>query len=175
MTWPRSTAARFEQHLAGRLRRRRAATGLPQGQLQTMLDTLHEVLSSTTPTPELLLTDDLARRHTSPLVVLVSNNEYALDQPLAQIRPRLDNGRLGIIVLDRPGASAPRSLRGARPQSRSRPPRPYRRPRRRGRHPAAAAPLHNPSRRAARPHLTPPPGRLALGPALITITAPTTS
>ena len=83
-------------------------SGYRDAKSQTMLDTLHEVLSSTTPTPELLLTDDLARRHTSPLVVLVSNNEYALDQPLAQgSRPRLDTGRLGIIVLDRPGAKRP--------------------------------------------------------------------
>ncbi len=80
-------------------------SGYRDAKLQTMLDTLHEVLSSTAPTPELLLTDDLARRHTSPLVVLVSNNEYALDQPLVQgSRPRLDTGRLGIIALDRPGA-----------------------------------------------------------------------
>ncbi len=76
--------------------------------LRTMLDTLHEVLSSAAPTPELLVTDDLARPHTSPLVVLVSNNEYALDQPLARgSRLRLDSGRLGIIVLDRPGAERP--------------------------------------------------------------------
>ena len=83
-------------------------SGYRDAKLQTTLDTLHEVLSSTAPTPELLLTDDLARRHTSPLVVLVSNNEYALDQPLAQgSRPRLDTGRLGITVLDRPGAKRP--------------------------------------------------------------------
>ena len=101
-------------------------SGYRDAKLQTMLDTLHEVLSSTAPTPELLLTDDLARRHTSPLVVLVSNNEYALDQPLAQgSRPRLDTGRLGIIVLDRLGAKRPPSLRGAHPQSRSQRRRPY--------------------------------------------------
>jgi len=76
--------------------------------LRTMLDTLHEVLSSTTPTPALLVTDDLHRRHTSPLVVLVSNNAYALDQPLARgSRPRLDTGQLGIVILDRPGAERP--------------------------------------------------------------------
>lgn len=93
--------------------------------LRTMLDTLHEVLSSAAPTPELLVTDDLARPHTSPLVVLVSNNEYALDQPLARgSRLRLDSGRLGIIVLDRPGAERPRFSRGARAQLRSRPSRP---------------------------------------------------
>ncbi len=76
--------------------------------METLLDTLHEVLGSTAPAPELLLTDNLARRHTSPLVVLVSNNEYAVEQPVAQgSRPRLDTGRLGIIVLDRPGAKDP--------------------------------------------------------------------
>jgi diacylglycerol kinase family enzyme len=79
-------------------------SGYRDAKLQTTLDTLHEVLSSTAPSAQLFLTDDLARRHTSPLVVLVSNNEYALDQPLAQgSRPQLDTGRLGIIVLDRPG------------------------------------------------------------------------
>jgi diacylglycerol kinase family enzyme len=83
-------------------------SGYRDAKLQTTLDTLHEVLSSTAPTPKLLLTDDLARRHTSPLVVLVSNNEYAIDQPLAQgSRPRIDTGRLGIIVFDRPGAKHP--------------------------------------------------------------------
>jgi diacylglycerol kinase family enzyme len=83
-------------------------SGYRDAKLQTMLDALHEVLSSTAPAPELLLTDHLASRHTSPLVVLVSNNEYAIDQPLAQgSRPRLDTGRLGIIVLDRPGAKHP--------------------------------------------------------------------
>ena len=66
------------------------------------------MLSTTAPTPELLLTDDLARRHTSPLVVLVSNNEYALDQPLARVRGSgFDTGRLGIIVLDQLGAKRP--------------------------------------------------------------------
>jgi diacylglycerol kinase family enzyme len=73
--------------------------------LRTMLKTIHEVLSATDPTPELLVTDDTAHQHTSPPVVLVSNNAYALDQPqVAGSRPRLDTGQLGIIVLDRPGA-----------------------------------------------------------------------
>jgi diacylglycerol kinase family enzyme len=83
-------------------------SGYRDAKLRTMLDTIHEVLSSTTPTSGLLVTDDLAHRHTSPLVVLVSNNAYALDQPLAQgSRPRLDTGRLGIVILDRPGAERP--------------------------------------------------------------------
>jgi diacylglycerol kinase family enzyme len=97
--------------------------------LRTMLDTLHEVLSATDPPPELLVTDDTAHQHTSPLVVLVSNNAYALDQPqVAGSRPRLDTGRLGVVILDRPGAGAPpRFLRGPRRQSRSRAPRRCRR------------------------------------------------
>ena len=78
-------------------------SGYRDAKLQTILDTLHEVMSSTAPTPGLLVSDDLARRHNAPLLVLVSNNEYALDQPLARgSRPRLDTGRLGIVVLDRP-------------------------------------------------------------------------
>jgi diacylglycerol kinase family enzyme len=80
-------------------------SGYRDAKLRTTLDTLDEVLSSTTPTPALLVTDDLARLHTSPLVVLVSNNAYALDRPLVSgSRPRLDTGRLGIVVVDRPGA-----------------------------------------------------------------------
>ncbi len=79
-------------------------SGYRDAKLRTMLDTIDEVLSSTTLSPALLVTDDLARRHTSPLVVLVSNNAYALDQPLVSgSRPRLDTGRLGIVILDRPG------------------------------------------------------------------------
>ena len=83
-------------------------SGYRDAKLPTMLDTIHEVLSSTTPTSGVIVTDELARRHTAPLVVLVSNNAYALDQPLAPgSRPRLDTGRLGIVVLDRPGAGPP--------------------------------------------------------------------
>jgi diacylglycerol kinase family enzyme len=80
-------------------------SGYREAKVRTMLDTLREVLSSTIPTPEVVVTDYLAHPHASPLVVLVSNNPYALDQPLAQgSRPRLDTGGLGIVVLDRPGA-----------------------------------------------------------------------
>jgi len=83
-------------------------SGYRDAKLRTMLDTLHEVLSSSTPTPALLVTDDMNRRHTSPLVVLVSNNAYALGQPLVGgSRPRLDTGRLGIVVLDPPGPERP--------------------------------------------------------------------
>lgn len=83
-------------------------SGYRDAKTRTMLDTIREVLSSTTPTAKVVVTDDLARQHTSPLVVLVSNDAYALDQPLARgSRPRLDTGQLGIAVLDRPTAERP--------------------------------------------------------------------
>jgi diacylglycerol kinase family enzyme len=76
--------------------------------LRTMAETIHEVLGSNAPISGLAVTDDRARRHIAPLVVLVSNNPYALDQPVAQgSRPRLDAGQLGIVVVDRPGAAPP--------------------------------------------------------------------
>ena len=57
--------------------------------------------------PEVRLVDDLGREHRHPAVVLVSNNPYALDRPVAPgTRPRLDGGELGIVVLDRPRPSA---------------------------------------------------------------------
>lgn len=54
--------------------------------------------------------DDLGHEHPHPTVVLVSNNPYALDHPLARgTRLALDSGQLGLIVLDAPGDS-PRVL-----------------------------------------------------------------
>jgi hypothetical protein len=47
--------------------------------------------------------DDLGARHAHPVIVLVSNNPYALQRPPAHgARPKLDGGRLGIIVIDAP-------------------------------------------------------------------------
>ena len=83
-------------------------SGYREAKLRTILDTLEEVFSASTLTPGLSITDDLAHQHASPLVVLVSNNAYAVDQPLFRgSRPRLDAGQLGIIVLDPPGGAGP--------------------------------------------------------------------
>ena len=72
--------------------------------VRTLLETAQQVLSPGPRAPALLLTDDAGREHRQPAVVLVSNNPYALDQPLARgTRPALDSGRLGILVLDVPG------------------------------------------------------------------------
>ena len=68
------------------------------------LETAQQVLSPGARAAVLLLTDDAGHEHRQPAVVLVSNNPYALDQPVARgTRPALDSGKLGILVLDAPG------------------------------------------------------------------------
>ena len=83
-------------------------SGYRDAKLRTMLETVDEVLSATAPAPGLMISDEMGHQHTSPLVVLVSNNAYAVDHPLVPgSRPRLDTGLLGIIVVDRAGAEGP--------------------------------------------------------------------
>jgi diacylglycerol kinase family enzyme len=77
--------------------------------MRTLLETAAEVMGPGAVEPALTLTDDLGRGHRHPAVVLVSNNPYAVDRPLARgTRPALDSGQLGIIVLDAP-ADRPRA------------------------------------------------------------------
>jgi hypothetical protein len=72
--------------------------------VRTLLETAAEVTGPGAEAPALDLADDLGHEHRHPSVVLVSNNPYALDRPLARgTRPALDSGQLGIIVLDPPG------------------------------------------------------------------------
>ena len=78
--------------------------------LRTLAMTAAQVLGPSAAAPQLQLTDDLGRGHPHPAIVLISNNPYALSRPLATgTRPRLDSGRLGIVILDatRPGADPP--------------------------------------------------------------------
>ena len=71
--------------------------------VRTLLETAQQVLSPGARAPALLLTDDAGHEHRQPAVVLVSNNPYALDQPVGRgTRPALDSGKLGILVLDAP-------------------------------------------------------------------------
>jgi diacylglycerol kinase family enzyme len=80
-------------------------SGYRDAKARTLLETAHAVLGPSGAVPELDLVDDLRARHAHPLIVLVSNNPYALGQPPARgARPRLDAGRLGIIVIDAPHA-----------------------------------------------------------------------
>ena len=77
--------------------------------VRTLLATAQEVLGPSGEAPALRLVDDAGREHRDPAVVLVSNNPYALDNPLAPgTRPALDTGRLGIVVLGVPGGTPAR-------------------------------------------------------------------
>jgi diacylglycerol kinase family enzyme len=74
--------------------------------VRTLVETAAEVMGPSGEAPSLRMVDDLGREHHRLAVVLVSNNPYALDRPLARgTRPRLNGGRLGIVVLDTPGDS----------------------------------------------------------------------
>jgi diacylglycerol kinase family enzyme len=78
-------------------------SGYRGAKARTLLETAHAVLGPSRAVPELNLVDDLGARHADPVIVLVSNNPYALERPLARgARPKLDGGRLGIIVIDAP-------------------------------------------------------------------------
>jgi diacylglycerol kinase family enzyme len=72
--------------------------------VRTLLETAQAVLGPSAREPAVTLTDDAGREHRGPAVLLVSNNPYALDQPVARgTRPALDTGQLGVMVLDAPG------------------------------------------------------------------------
>jgi diacylglycerol kinase family enzyme len=81
--------------------------------VRTLLETAKKVLGPSAEVQALRLVDDVVREHRHLALVLVSNNPYALDRPLARgARPALDSGRLGIIILDAPG-TAPHPPRSA--------------------------------------------------------------
>jgi len=76
--------------------------------VRTLVETAAEVMGPSAEAPALCLVDDLGREHRDLAVVLVSNNPYALDRPLARgTRPTLGGGQLGIVVVDAP-ADSPR-------------------------------------------------------------------
>jgi len=63
--------------------------------------------SGSAPAAGLRLVDDLGREHPDPAVVLVSNNPYAVGQPLmAGTRPSLSGGMLGVLLVDAPAGKA---------------------------------------------------------------------
>ena len=71
--------------------------------VRTLLETVREVLGPSGQAPALRLIDETGWQYRHPAVVLVSNNPYALDHPVARgTRPALDTGQLGIVVLDTP-------------------------------------------------------------------------
>jgi diacylglycerol kinase family enzyme len=72
---------------------------------RTLFETAGEELGPSAELPGVRLVDDLGVVHTDPAVILVSNNPYALNRPAGTGRPVLDSGRLGVIVLHRPGGA----------------------------------------------------------------------
>ena len=70
--------------------------------VRTLVEVAQRVLSPVGDVVPLRLVDDAGREHGRLAVVLVSNNPYVLDPPVAGTRASLDGGRLGIIVLDAP-------------------------------------------------------------------------
>jgi diacylglycerol kinase family enzyme len=79
--------------------------GYRDAKLRTLLETAEEEMHGSGSAPaDLHLVDERGRRHSSPALVLVSNNPYALGRPPGRgARPVLDSGRLGIVVIDAPG------------------------------------------------------------------------
>jgi diacylglycerol kinase family enzyme len=72
--------------------------------LRTLFETAAEVLGPSGELPPARLVDERGVVHTDPAVVVVSNNPYALHRPgVPGLRPALDDGRLGVLVLHRPG------------------------------------------------------------------------
>jgi len=69
---------------------------------RTLLEAAAAVLGPSAPATGIRLVDDDGVAHRDPAVVLVSNNPYSLLPPAPGIRPSLDGGRLGVIVLGRP-------------------------------------------------------------------------
>jgi diacylglycerol kinase family enzyme len=81
-----------------------------EAKVRTLVETAEQVLGPSGQAPGLRLVDDEGLMHDHPLIVIVSNNPYALDRlPARGARPALDGGRLGIVVLDAPsrGPRAP--------------------------------------------------------------------
>ena len=68
---------------------------------RTLLETAAHVLGPSTAAVDMQLVDDRGRPHLNPAVGLVSNNPHSLGPPHPPgTRPRLDGGRLGVLVLD---------------------------------------------------------------------------
>jgi diacylglycerol kinase family enzyme len=74
--------------------------GYRDSKVRTVLETAREVFGPGGHPPGLRLVDQRGREYHDPVLVLVSNNAYALEPRFgARARPALDSGRLGIAVL----------------------------------------------------------------------------
>jgi Diacylglycerol kinase catalytic domain len=76
--------------------------------LRTLLQTAEDVLGPGGEAGSVRVVDDLGVEHRGPALLLASNNPYALRRPGARgVRPALDGGRLGIVVVDSPAPRTP--------------------------------------------------------------------
>jgi len=89
--------------------------GYRDSKLRTLLDTVPDVIGPGAEGVDLRWTEPDGGQHRSGAVILVSNNRYRLGRPIGSgTRPSIDEGELGIAVLDAPagaGASARRPWR----------------------------------------------------------------
>jgi diacylglycerol kinase family enzyme len=76
--------------------------GYRDAKVRSLVETAEQVLAPHGRVLALRLVDDAGQAHDWPAVVLVSNNPYSLGRPPVGTRPKLDTGRLGVIVLDSP-------------------------------------------------------------------------
>ena len=148
--------------------------GYRDARLQTLLSTAQEALGPRAPASGLAIVDDRGAEHREPAVVMVSNNPYAVDRRVAvETRPRLDTGRLGVLVLDRPPVRPPERAWTATAVEVRAPGAGQRGARRRGGVAGGADALRDPSPGAARADLRAPSRRLALGAAFLARSAAT--
>jgi hypothetical protein len=134
--------------------------------VRTLLATAEEVLGPSGEAPALRLADDAGREYRDPAVVLVSNNPYALDNPLAPAPARRStpagSGSWSSAYPATP-PSAPVAAWTAPRLEVSAPAGGTRRSRRRGGGPQPAAAVRHPAGRAAGPDLLAPSRRVAIG------------
>jgi diacylglycerol kinase family enzyme len=75
--------------------------------VRTLVQTAQEVAGPSGGTSSLSVTDRAGREH-RPDLVLVSNNPYAPGRPPRRgMRPTLDSGQLGVVIIDPPSAPPP--------------------------------------------------------------------
>jgi diacylglycerol kinase family enzyme len=86
--------------------------GYRGAKMRTLLDTVSQVLGSPEPSAELRWTTPHGRAMQGAAVILVGNNQYRLGGAAGSgTRPAVDQGELGITVLDPPGPGAHRRRR----------------------------------------------------------------
>jgi Diacylglycerol kinase catalytic domain len=80
--------------------------GYRDAKLRTLLDTVPEAVGRDGDGPQLLWTGPGGNQHRAGAIILVSNNSYRLGRILGSgTRPRIDAGRLGIVIAGAAGGS----------------------------------------------------------------------